>query len=307
MGAPRIAVAPAPAAAWVEDAVRVGGGELVDVADAEALVWTAPRGADDLRRLLADAPSVRWVQLPWAGVEDFARLGIFDGGRRWTCGKGVYAEPVAEHALALALAGLRAFPDRVRARSWGPQAGRSLYDAKVTILGAGGITECLIDLLRPMRTEVTVVRRDAATPCRGAARTVGLDRLHDALPGADVVFLALALTPETEGVIGAEELARMEPHAWLVNVARGRHVDTDPLVAALRQGAIGGAGLDVTEPEPLPDGHPLWDLPNVIVTPHTANTQEMAVPLLSRRITENVRRYANGDELVGTVDAAAGY
>jgi phosphoglycerate dehydrogenase-like enzyme len=259
--------------------------------------------------VLAVAPGVRWVQLPWAGVEDFARLGVFDdaGDRRWTCGKGVYAEPVAEHALALALAGLRQLPERVRATSWGAQAGISLYDARVTILGAGGITECLVDLLRPMRTEVTVVRRDAAVSFAGAARTVGLDRLDEALPGADVVFLALALTPKTEGVIGAAQLAAMEPHAWLVNVARGRHVDTDALVEALRSGAIGGAGLDVTEPEPLPDGHPLWSLPNVILTPHTANTQEMARPLLGRRITENVRRFAAGDELIGPVDPNLGY
>jgi phosphoglycerate dehydrogenase-like enzyme len=307
---PRIAIAPEPAADWVERAVVEGGGQVVAVADAEALVWTAPRGADELERLLADVPAVRWVQLPWAGVEEYARLGVFadDGsGRRWTCGKGVYAEPVAEHALGLAIAGLRAFPDRVRATSWGRQAGVSLYDGRVTILGAGGITECLVDLLRPMRTEVTVVRRDAATAFPGAARTLPTERLHDGLAGADVVFLALALTPETERIIGAEELAAMEPHAWLVNVARGRHVDTDALVQALERHEIGGAGLDVTEPEPLPDGHPLWTLPNVIITPHTANTQEMAVPLLSARITENVRRFAAGEDLVGPVDGSLGY
>lgn len=99
----------------------------------------------------------------------------------------------------------------------------------------------------------------------------------------------------------------VEHLAWLVTVARGRHVDTDALVAALRDGTIRGAGLDVTEPEPLPDGHPLWDLPNVILTPHTANTQEVAGPRLSRRIADNVRRFANGGELVGTVDAGHGY
>jgi phosphoglycerate dehydrogenase-like enzyme len=207
----------------------------------------------------------------------------------------------------MAIAGLRRFPERVRATSWGRQAGVSLYDGRVTILGAGGITECLVDLLRPMRTEVTIVRRDGSTSFPGAARTVGVGDLHAALPGADVVFLALALTPETERIIGATELALLEPHAWLVNVARGRHVDTDALVAALDAGTIGGAALDVTEPEPLPDGHPLWSLPNVLITPHTANTQEMAVPLLAARITENVRRFANGEELVGPVDPGLGY
>ncbi len=302
-----VAVGPAPVAPWVADAIREGGGSIVDVADAEALVWTSPRGAGDLQVLLASAPSIRWVQLPWAGVEDFAAVGVFaDHSRLWTCGKGVYAEPVAEHALAMALAGLRSLPDRVRASSWGKQAGVSLYDGRATILGGGGITESLVALLRPMRTEVTVVRRSAGS-MDGVARVVSPDRLHETLSGADVVFLALALTPETEGIFGAPELALLEPHAWLVNVARGRHVDTDALVESLRSGAIGGAGLDVTEPEPLPEGHPLWDLANVIITPHTANTQEMARPLLAARITENVRRFAAGEDLVGSIDSQLGY
>ena len=141
----------------------------------------------------------------------------------------------------------------------------------------------------------------------GAARTLGTEDLHDALPGADVVFLALALTPETRHVIGAAQLAAMSPSAWLVNVARGAHVDTDALVDALRDGAIGGAALDVTDPEPLPDGHPLWSLPNVLITPHTANPWQTAQPLLARRITENLRRFAAGEPLLGLVDPDAGY
>ena len=99
----------------------------------------------------------------------------------------------------------------------------------------------------------------------------------------------------------------MERHAWLVNVARGRHVVTDDLVTALRDGVIGGAGLDVTDPEPLPDGHPLWSLPNCIITPHVGNTPEMAVPLLAERVAANVRRFAAGEELLGPVDADLGY
>jgi len=122
-----------------------------------------------------------------------------------------------------------------------------------------------------------------------------------------VVFLALALTPETERIIGAAELDAMRGDAWLVNVARGRHVDTEALVTALRSGAIGGAALDVTDPEPLPDGHPLWDLPNCIITPHTADTPEMAERMLARRIEENVARFAAGEPLVGLIDTAAGY
>ena len=108
-------------------------------------------------------------------------------------------------------------------------------------------------------------------------------------------------------MIGRAELAAMEPDAWLVNVARGGVVDTEALVEALRAGQIGGAALDVTDPEPLPAGHPLWDLPNCLITPHTADTEEMTRPLLAGRIAENVRRLAAGQELVGLLDPSLGY
>jgi len=141
----------------------------------------------------------------------------------------------------------------------------------------------------------------------GAARTVQVERLHEVLAGSLLVVLALALTPATRGIIGADELALMDERAWLVNVARGPHVDTDALVAALRSGSIAGAALDVTDPEPLPDGHPLWDLANCIITPHTADTIEMVMPLLADRIRTNVSRFAAGTTLVGLVDPDAGY
>ena len=163
----------------------------------------------------------------------------------------------------------------------------------------------LLELLAPWRVTATVVRR-RTEPVPGAARTVDSSGLHEAVAGARVVFLALALTPGTEQVIGAAELDRMRSDAWLVNVARGRHVDTDALVAVLRREAIGGAALDVTDPEPLPDGHPLWELERCIITPHTADTEEMVQRLLAQRIKENVVRFAAGESLAGVIDAAAG-
>jgi phosphoglycerate dehydrogenase-like enzyme len=300
----RIAVAPDTAPRWVLDAVEAGGATLVEPADAEALVWFDALRPDGLPPVLAAAPGARWVHLPWAGVEPYAE--ILDAEHTWTCGKGVYAEPVAEHAMLLALAGLRDLPRRLRARTWEASGGTSLFDRPVTILGGGGITEELLRHLATYRCEVTVVRR-RAEPIAGAARVLTTDRLHQALPGAQVVFVALALTPETTGIIGAAELALMDPTAWLVNVGRGGHVVTDDLVAALRGATIAGAALDVTDPEPLPDGHPLWDLPNCILTPHTANTVAMSRPAIERRITENVRRFAAGEPLVGLVDVVAGY
>ena len=300
----RCAVAPGSPAPIVTNAIRAGGGTVVDIANAEALMWTDPIDAPGLGELLAVAPSIRWVQLPFAGIDRF--LPVIDSQRVWTSTKGAYASPVAEHALALGLAGMRQLPARARAREWGAPSGRQLVGGKVTVVGGGGITEALLSLLAPFAVDVTVVRR-RPEPLAGAARVVGPDRLDEALPGADLVVLALALTPETVGIISAPKLERMERHAWLVNVARGAHVVTDDLVAVLQAKSIGGAALDVTEPEPLPAGHPLWSLDNCLITPHTANTWEMAESLFADRIRRNVERFAAGQPLLGVVDPALGY
>ena len=261
---------------------------------------------DALHSALATRPEISWVQLPQAGVERAFQAGVVDRQRRWTSAKGAFAEPVAEHALALILAGLRQLKIRARARTWGEPAGESLFGQPVTVVGAGGIATVLMRLLEPFRTPVTVVRQHAE-PVPGAARTLITDRLTEALAGARAVVLTVALTPQTQGLIGRTELAAMEPDAWLVNVARGGVVDTEALTAALQQGQIGGAGLDVTDPEPLPAGHPLWDLPNCLITPHTADTEEMTQPLLAHRITENVQRLAAGQDLIGLLDPDLGY
>ncbi|MFZ4718934.1 MAG: NAD(P)-dependent oxidoreductase [Ilumatobacteraceae bacterium] len=286
------------------DAITAGGGHLVPLGEAEALVWGAPRDPAALSDALDAAPQLVWVQLPFAGIEQFVDL--VDDDRVWTCGKGVYAEPVAELALALALAGLRHVAGYARSTEWTKPHGRNLHGANVTILGGGGITEALIALLQPFDCRITVVRNRVAE-MDGVDEVLEPDRYVDALADADVVFVALALTPETEGMISRNELEQMRPGAWIVNVARGRHIVTDDLVWALEQGVIGGAALDVTDPEPLPAGHPLWSMPNCIITPHVGNTPEMAVPLLSERISTNVRRFADGEPLIGPVHVDLGY
>ena len=306
MTQPRIAVAPDGARAWLADAVVAGGGELVGPGSAEALVWASPSAPGELGELLDAHPQLRWVQLPWAGIEPYVEVVAAHPDRTWTCGKGVYAEPVAEMALTLLLAGMRGFGTYARATSWGRPQGRNLLGGRVVVVGGGGITESLLRLLGPFGCEVTVVRRTAA-PLDGAARVVTLDGLDDALGGADALVLAVALTPETDQLIDRRRLDLLADHAWIVNVARGRHIVTDDLVAALGAGTIGGAGLDVTDPEPLPDDHPLWSAPNVLLTPHVGNTPDMALPLLSARVAENVRRWAAGEALLGPVDPAAGY
>src|SRR5215218_2584730 len=136
--APRVALGPPTAPSWMSEAIRAGGGEVVELGEAEALVWSDPRNADALAETLVDADHIRWVQLPFAGIENFVHL--VDDDRLWTCGKGVYAEPCAELVLTLALAGMRGLGSYVRATSWTGPRGRNLIGARVTILGGGGIT-----------------------------------------------------------------------------------------------------------------------------------------------------------------------
>ena len=201
---------------------------------------------------------------------------------------------------------MRIIPERVRTQTWGRQFADSLYDSKVLIYGGGGITQELLKLLAPFRAHVTVVRNrpDALI---GAQRTVTFEQLDAELPKADLVILAAALTEQTHHSFNAARFKLMKPEAYLVNVARGPVVDTDDLVQALNSERIAGAAVDVTEPEPLPDGHPLWTAKNVIITPHTADTRKQVVRLFSERIREDVRAYARGTGWVGEVDPVLGY
>jgi phosphoglycerate dehydrogenase-like enzyme len=292
-----------------EQAVIGAGAKLVDAeGHPDVLIWSRHGAPHVLANTVAELETVRWVQLPAAGVEDFFRAGAVTSRDDvvWTSAKGAYAEPVAEHAQTLILALLRRLPERLRAVSWGAQAGVSLHRKRVLIVGGGGIGHELARLLTVYSTETTVIRRHPI-PVPHTARVLTMDHLHRELPQADVVVLAAALTPETHGMFSEAEFALMRPVAILVNVARGGLVVTDDLVEALETGRIAGAAVDVTDPEPLPNGHPLWTLDNAIVTPHTADTIDMIVPLLAQRIEENLIRFAAGQPLVGLIDRSEGY
>ena len=297
--APRVAVFPRSGRnESLEAAVVAGGGELCDLASAEALVWADATKPHELPDALASAPGVRWVGLPYAGIEPY--VPYLDDERVWTCARGVYSTPVAEHVLALALSGLRNVVGYARSDSWSGPVGRNLVGASVTIFGAGGITDEVVRLLQPFDCTITVVRR-RADPYPGAARTVSFDDRLDALADADVVVLALALTDETRGVIGAAELDAMPDHSWLINVARGGHVQVDPLIAAIEGGTIGGAALDVTDPEPLPADDPLWAAPNLILTPHNSGSTDGTGERAAQAFLANLERWVAGDDLLNEV------
>ena len=306
---PKVAIQPA-STDELQAAVRAGGGEPVeDATTADAIVWVNPRDPQGLADLL-ETSKAGWVQLPFAGIEAFIAAGVVDPARTWTCTKGVYGPACAEHALALMLAAARRLHEHVVASTW--RAGgfgspeRRLAGTTALVIGTGGIGSALVPMVAPLGVRVIGMNR-SGKPLAGAERTVKVDHLMEVVHEADWVVIAAASTPETRHMIDAAVLEAMRDSAWVVNVARGELIDTAALVSALEAGSIGGAALDVTDPEPLPDGHPLWSLANVIITPHVANTWDMAVPELVAMVERNVARFASGEPLEGLVDPQAGY
>lgn len=299
---PAIFVGPNAPEALVR-AVESAGGDLTSPQAASAIVWYgAP--ATDLSSYLH--PNVRWVQLPSAGIESYIAAGVVNGDRTYTSAAGSYSHTVAEHALALMLAASRRLHDLARTQTWTEPTSGTLHKARVVIVGAGGIGQALIRLLEPIGPEVVAITR-SGRPVEGASLSATPDKLPDLLPDAEFVVLAAPATSDTTAIIGARELGAMASSSWLVNVGRGSLVDTDALVEALRTHSIGGAALEVTDPEPLPDGHPLWSRPNVLITPHSSNPLSLRLPNLINRVYENVVHFSRDEPLVGVVDISAGY
>ena len=209
-----------------------------------------------------------------------------------------------------------------RERTWQPLEGAELRDVTVGIVGLGSIGRAVAELATAFGCRVVAVRRrgDAGPPTgepeRGPARPASelrLDRvggpetLPELLAESDFIVLAAPLTPETEDMINAETLAMVKPGAWLINVARGRLIDERALLRALRDGPLGGAVLDTFRDEPLPPMSSFYDLPNVIVTPHTAWSSGRVLDRSVELFCDNLRRFATGEPLLNVVDPNAGY
>lgn len=277
-----------------DTAVISGGGQLQALGkDVEALIWTDYSRPGLLRETLDKNPQLKWVQLPFAGVDAFAD--VIARSPMFTSAKGAYSEPVAEHVLALCLALGRAIPERVLAKSWGKKFAVSLYESQILVIGAGGIAKEFKRLVEPFGCPVVTLASN------------DIDRLTEELPKADFVVLACALTEKTRGLIDIRALSLMKSSAYLVNVARGPIVVTADLIDALDKGVLAGAALDVTDPEPLPDGHPLWSAKNILITPHTADTDAQVIRMFAARIEANVRAYCGAGEWIGVVDKKLGY
>lgn len=305
-----VSIAPSQPHEFVE-AVAAGGAVVEPISDrTTGLVWLSEKRAPELSEILSANPQIEWVQLPWAGVDGFRDLFAaldHDNAPVFTSAKGSYAQPVAEHALALILGLARELPRKAREAIWQTdRTGLSLFGNHIVIVGAGGIPREFIRLVAPFAPRITVVRKQDE-PLEGAHRTVGVDSLREVLIDADVLLIAAAATTETTHLIGAEEISALPDHAIIVNVARGEILDTNAVLNALKQDALWGVGLDVTEPEPLPADSELWNQARCVITSHSADTPLMTKFLLAERIRTNVANLMSGEPLIGVVDTRSGY
>ena len=254
--------------------------------------------------LAKTAPRLRFIQSVSAGVDYYDTEVLRAHNIRLASAAGVNAEAVAEHAMALTLALYRRLPearDNQHAKHWRgmisdiPAREDQLTGKTMLIVGLGRIGARLAKLAKAFDMRVLATRRDPAAGAGPADAVYGQDKLQEIIGQADVVVLTCPLTKETENLIGERALAAMRPTTYLINVARGRVVDEPALIKALQDKRIAGAGIDVTAEEPLPASSPLWSMPNVLITPHTAGETQRYEDAVIDILLENLDRLWRGE------------
>ncbi len=248
--------------------------------------------------LLARADALEWLQSLSAGVDRYELDALAERDVILTNVSGVHANPIAEHVLALALAFERRLPramEQQRDREWRRFPAGELRGRTLGVVGVGAIGGRVAELASAVGMDVLGVKRDTSAYHEAVDEIHPPEELHTALGRSDYVVLACPLTDETEGMIGADELASIGPDGVLINVARGAVVDQEALVTQVQEGYLGGAALDVTDPEPLPPESPLWDSSDVILTPHMAGGSPEFPRRCAEIFVENYRRYVDGE------------
>ncbi|MET3509851.1 D-2-hydroxyacid dehydrogenase [Plantibacter sp. MCCC 1A11337] len=258
------------------------------------------------------APNLKWIQATSAGIGAFMRrTGLDRSGIIATTAGGVHAVPLAEFALTGALFVVKGLPylqRQQREHRFERYTTRQLAGMRVTVVGVGGMGSNVVRTFDAIGARVTAVGRVGGRyELPQGVELSDVDRLDEVLPTTDVLVLCTALTPETENLISADRIAMLPTHAAVVNISRGQVVDEDALIDALRAGRLGGAALDVFREEPLPADSPLWDLENVLISPHSASTVESENATLTALFIENLARYRAGEPLLNRFDAERGY
>lgn len=266
------------------------------------IIFGAPKPKE-----LIYATRLNWLQSQWAGVDEYAAPGILADGVLLSCCVGAYDQTVSEHMLTTLLALLRKLPmyrDNQRAHLWRDLGSmRTICGATVLVVGAGHIGTAFARLCRALGAHTVGLKRTVAGSIDGFDQLAPIDELDRWLPQADVVALILPHTPETVGLMNERRLRLMKPDAILLSDGRGSVLDEAALARTLADGHLWGAALDVTSTEPLPDSSPLWDCPNLLLTPHVAGGMRLEVSRANavQFCLENFKRYLQRQPLVGVV------
>jgi phosphoglycerate dehydrogenase-like enzyme len=283
--------------------------EAMEIAPHAEIGWFDMYDKGKMAGIISAATNLKWLNSIYAGVEHFPLEQLKAQGTKLTNGAGLNSAPIAEFAVMMMLSAAKRSDiifDNQRQRNWleAPSGTAEIDDSKALIIGYGGIGQQIAKKLSGFDVDVTAVRR---TPT-GEPNVIGLDDWRDRLGEFDWVFVAAPATGDTKHLLGTDEFAAMKSSAWLINVARGSLVDQDALLAALNDKAIGGAALDVTDPEPLPADHPLWHAPNCLITMHlSGRAQTRMFQRAAARFVENLKRYKKGEEMIAVADFDRGY
>ena len=278
--------------------------ELAPMAD---IGWFDLNDKDEMAKIISAATNLKWLNSIYAGVDGMPLAQLKSQGTIVTNGVGINAITIAEYVVMAMLTVAKGYRDVVRAQDRNEWLMDSpgkveLYGSKALLLGYGAIGSLVEERLRAFNVDVTVVRRSAGP------NTLTPDQWRTRLGEFDWVILAVPATPETDGMIGANELAAMKPTATLINIARGSVVDQDTLITALNDKKIGAAFLDVTTPEPLPEDHPLWRVENAHISMHlSGRAQDKMFVRSAQRFLENLKRYRAGEPLTPQVNLDLGY
>ncbi len=280
---------------------------------------TAMQGAQALigwglnAELLRNSPELRWFAIGGAGVDGVLFPELVESDVILTNNSGVHAPHMAEYLLGMMLAFARGLPELMRAQAkhqWRGRDGLTVYELgrqTLGVVGLGDIGQALAWRANALGMRVIGSRRHVGDPPRGVEQLYPPEGLHQLLAEADHVAITLPLTSETRGLFGAAEFAIMKPTAFIYNIGRGAIIENDALLEALRSDQIAGAGLDVTDPEPLPADSPLWDMENVVITAHTSGRGPFYWERGIELLVENIGRFMRDEPMLNVVDKQAGY
>ena len=287
------------------DAVHIYAGRrsVTEEQLAQATILLGWVRAADLKK----AGKLKWFQTMWAGTDEYEGPGTLPEGVILTSSSGSNSRSVAEHMLASVLALCRRLPeyrDSQREHRWQDEGKmRTLLDSTVLVLGAGHVGAAFGAMCRGLGSHTIGVKRHVSGPVEGFDQVCPLEELDSLLPRADVVALTLPHTPQTVGLMDARRIDLMKEDAILISAGRGSVLDQEALARAMQGGKLWGAALDVTVPEPLPADSPLWDIPNLLLTPHVAGGMRLEVTRRTciQMAQDNLRRYLAGEPLVNRV------